>query len=418
MNNKKIVPAIRFKGFVEEWKDHCISEISKVSSAARVHKNEWSTYGVPFFRSSDVIAAFKGEENNKAYIPKELYDELVQRSGKLNKNDILITGGGTIGIPYLIPNDDPIYSKDADLIWIRLKDDTNCHYIYYYFFTESFRCYLNTISHIGTIAHYTISQVENTRITKPNPQEQEAIGRYFQNIDKLIGASEQKVVKLKIIKKACLEKMFPCHGSTTPGLRFKGFTKEWKKEVMSEIGGPFNGLSGKTKEDFGHGTGRFITYLNVFLNPIADLSKTESVEIDNKQNKVKYGDILFTVSSETPEEVGMSSVWLGNDENIYLNSFCFGYRLNEFKDPYYMAYLLRSVPVRKKISFLAQGISRYNISKNRVMEIELLFPDSDEQQTIGYYFKELDKLIVKTEQKIDKLKNIKKASLDKMFVNK
>lgn len=133
--------------------------------------------------------------------------------------------------------------------------------------------------------------------------------------------------------------------------------------------------------------------MNVFSNPIATLDKTEPIEIDNKQNEVKYGDILFTTSSETPEEVGMSSVWLENKANIYLNSFCFGYRPIEKNNPYYMAYMLRANNFRTKMSLLAQGISRYNISKNAAMDIEIQLPKIKEQESIGKLFYEIDNLI-------------------------
>ena len=162
---------------------------------------------------------------------------------------------------------------------------------------------------------------------------------------------------------------------------------------MGECGETFTGLSGKTKDDFGHGEARFVTYMNVFSNPIADKEKVEAVEIDKSQNCVQYGDVFFTTSSETPEEVGMSCVWLENTENTYLNSFCFGYRPTINIDPYFMAYVLRSETVRKKIVFLAQGISRYNISKNKVMEIEIPLPSIREQQLLGKYFYNLDNLI-------------------------
>lgn len=140
---------------------------------------------------------------------------------------------------------------------------------------------------------------------------------------------------------------------------------------MGELGKTFSGLSGKTKEDFGHGNASYITYLNVFKNPIADLSEIELIEIDEKQETVKYGDVLFTTSSETPEEVGMSSVWLGNTDNVYLNSFCFGYRPTVKFDPYYLGAVLRSSSVRQDIVLLAQGISRYNISKKKMMDIKI-----------------------------------------------
>ena len=125
--------------------------------------------------------------------------------------------------------------------------------------------------------------------------------------------------------------------------------------------------------------------------------------------------MLFTTSSETPEEVGMSSVWLGNAENTYLNSFCFGYRPMVEFNPYYLAYMLRSSSMRKNITFLAQGISRYNISKNKMMDIEMPIPNIEEQKQIGSYFCSLDNLITLHQHKYDKLLNIKKSMLEKMF---
>ena len=152
-------------------------------------------------------------------------------------------------------------------------------------------------------------------------------------------------------------------------------------------------MSGKTKADFGHGQARFVTYMNVFSNPISNPEMTEPIEIDPKQNEVEVGDVFFTTSSETPEEVGMSSVLLEKRGKTYLNSFCFGFRPSEIIDSYYLAYMLRSESARDKIILLAQGISRYNISKNKVMEIAVSLPSLDEQKLIGQYFRQLDNLI-------------------------
>lgn len=201
----------------------------------------------------------------------------------------------------------------------------------------------------------------------------------------------------------------------TPRIRFKGFSDDWEQRKLGNMGSTFSGLAGKSKEDFGHGSAQFVTYMNVFSQPVADFQMTEPIEIDNKQNKVQYGDILFTTSSETPDEVGMSSVWLGDSDNVYLNSFCFGYRPEIKLEPYFMAYMLRSYSVRKRLIVLAQGISRYNISKNRVMEIEVPIASLEEQKKIGAYFKQLDQLITLHQRKLEKLKIIKKCMLEKLF---
>ena len=142
-----------------------------------------------------------------------------------------------------------------------------------------------------------------------------------------------------------------------------------------------------------------MTYMNVFSNPISNPEMTEPIEIDPKQNEVEVGDVFFTTSSETPEEVGMSSILLEKRGKTYLNSFCFGFRPSEKIDSYYLAYMLRSESARAKITLLAQGISRYNISKNKVMEIAVSLPSLDEQKMIGQYFSQLDHLITLHQRK-------------------
>ena len=174
-------------------------------------------------------------------------------------------------------------------------------------------------------------------------------------------------------------------------------------------------MSGKTKADFGHGQARFITYMNVFSNPISNPEMTEPIEIDPKQNEVEVGDVFFTTSSETPEEVGMSSVLLEKRGKIYLNSFCFGFRPTEKIDSYYLAYMLRSESAREKIILLAQGISRYNISKNKVMEIAVSLPSLDEQKLIGQYFRQLDNLITLHQRKCALLFSPFQAFISMMF---
>ena len=201
-------PEIRFKGFTDAWEQRKFSELTEIRSASRVHKEEWQSSGVPFYRSSDVMAALNGTENEKAFISEELYEKLSAVSGKLEKGDILVTGGGSVGKPYIVPNNEPLYTKDADLLWVKNNEKLVPYFIYTFFFSPAFSDYLNSVSHVGTIAHYTITQLEETPITLPCVSEQQKIGDYFRNIDSLITLHQRKLEKLKNIKKACLEKMF------------------------------------------------------------------------------------------------------------------------------------------------------------------------------------------------------------------
>ena len=256
------------------------------------------------------------------------------------------------------------------------------------------------------------------KIIIPPLQEQQRIAEALSDVDGMISSLEKLIAKYKSIKTACLQQMFPQNGETVPRMRLPGFTGAWKQRKLGDIGETYTGLSGKTKADFGHGQARFVTYMNVFSNPISNPEMTEPIEIDPKQNEVEVGDVFFTTSSETPEEVGMSSILLEKRGKTYLNSFCFGFRPSEKIDSYYLAYMLRSESARAKITLLAQGISRYNISKNKVMEIAVSLPSLDEQKMIGQYFSQLDNLITLHQRKLEKIQKIKQGMMQQLLTGK
>ena len=303
-----------------------------------------------------------------------------------NQDAIGIGRKGTIDKPYVL--NAPFWTVDT-LFYAILKKNNDLSFMFSIFQKVDWKS-KDESTGVPSLSKNTINDVD---IIIPILEEQSKIGSIFSSIDNLITLHQRKYDKFVAIKKALLEKMFPRAGKSVPEIRFKGFTETWEQCELGKIGSTYTGLSGKSKADFGHGKGKFITYMNVFTNPIANLGTLEPIEIDDKQNTVSVGDVFFTTSSETPDEVGMSCVLTENSLNTYLNSFCFGYRPTSRFDNYYMAYMLRSASFRAKITFLAQGISRYNISKNKVMEIEIPIPEFDEQQKIGVYFKNIDNLI-------------------------
>lgn len=160
---------------------------------------------------------------------------------------------------------------------------------------------------------------------------------------------------------------------------------EWKK--IGEIGSYFGGLTGKTKEDFEEGNAKFITYMNVYANPSLNLSAVGVVKINDgeKQNKVQQGDILFTGSSETPDDAGLSCVVTDKlNEDFYMNSFCFGLRPFSLEkiNLHFLKHLFRSTPIRKSIAKTASGVTRFNISKTRFGNILIPLPTLAEQARI------------------------------------
>lgn len=185
----------------------------------------------------------------------------------------------------------------------------------------------------------------------------------------------------------------------------------WQKVILGSLGTTFSGLMGKTKEDFGSGK-KYITYMNVFANYAINSSEVGLVTISKfeKQNIVQYGDIIFTTSSETLHEVGMTSVVTSDLGEVYLNSFCFGFRPKDLNIilPEFAVYLFRSREVRKQICFNGQGSTRYNLSKNGLLKnVILSIPTHKEQITIATILSTIDQAIEKTEQLIAKFERIK-----------
>ncbi|MBZ2163324.1 restriction endonuclease subunit S [Alteromonas stellipolaris] len=419
MSVEKNVPDIRFRGFNEEWIYRKLQDLTGKGFSNGVF-NDPQKVGRGY-RLINVKDMYSGDSINVDNLSLIDIEETEFKNNKVEYGDIFFTRSSLVKEGIAHSNVNLSYRNDItfDGHLIRMqpcKITTDPIFLAYLFKTYSARnqfIFGGKTTTMTTIGQSDIAAVE---LAQPNKLEQIAIGNTFQKLDNLINQHQQKHDKLSNIKKAMLEKMFPKQGETIPEIRFKGFSGSWEEKKLGDIGDTFTGLAGKTKYDFGHGQARFVTYMNVFANAISDESLVEPIEVDDNQNEVKKGDVFFTTSSETPEEVGMSSIWRGDAKNVYLNSFCFGYRPKQKIDSFYLAYMLRANSFRKQVIFLAQGVSRYNISKTKVLDIKTYFPSYSEQEKIGNYFQKLDILIKQHKQQIIKLKNIKQACLSKMFI--
>ena len=340
------IPAIRFKGFSDTWEQRKLGDVVDVRSGKDYkHLSEGN---IPVYGTGGFMLNV-----NQALS----YDE----------DAIGIGRKGTIDKPYILKA--PFWTVDT-LFYAIPREKVDLNFAFDVFQNIDWKK-KDESTGVPSLSKTAINEID---VLVPQYDEQQPLGQFFNRIDNLITLHQCK-----------------CQ---IDGCRFQSpLAITWEQRKLGEVGETYTGLSGKSKDDFGHGSGKFITYMNVFSNPVASSNMTEAIEIDDSQNKVQFGDVLFTTSSETPDEVGMSSVWLENAENTYLNSFCFGYRPTTEYNPYYLAYMLRSSSMRKKITFLAQGISRYNISKNKMMDIEMPIPSIDEQKQIGEYFRNLDNLI-------------------------
>ncbi len=251
----------------------------------------------------------------------------------------------------------------------------------------------------------------------PQIDEQQKISDLFSSIDQIIEQTQSEIDAWEKQKRGVMQLLF------SQKMRFKADDGSefpaWEDMRLGDAGYFYGGLSGKNKNDFGHGNSEYITYRNIFANTFAKPDILEEVEIscNEKQNIVQYGDVLFTQSSETFEELGLSSVWI-YETTPFLNSFCFGWRpvfLDQFI-PEYLGYFFRSKDVRRQIIYQGQGISRINLAASRMSNIIISIPCLEEQRKIAACLSAFDAVIDKTKQELAAYRELKKGLLQQMFV--
>lgn len=251
----------------------------------------------------------------------------------------------------------------------------------------------------------------------PKQKEQQKIASFLTSVDERITLLTQQKEKLEQYKKGIMQQLF------SQEIRFKDDNgkdfPEWEEKKLGDVGNTFNGLTGKTKEHFGKGK-PYIQYMQIFSGSRIHINEFGLVKINENENqqRVQYGDVFFTTSSETPNEIGTSSVLLDNVDEVYLNSFCFGFRPNSLDElvPEYAQFLFRSPKMRDKIVPLAQGSTRFNMSKVQLLKISIKLPSNAEQKKMASFLSSIDSQIELVTNQIGGCIEFKKGLLQQMFV--
>ena len=188
-----------------------------VTSVKRIHQSDWTDSGIRFLRARDIVSASKNEEpDDYLYISKEKYDEYSLVSGKVTIGDLLVTGVGTIGVPYLIRNSEPLYFKDGNIIWFQNGTKIDGDFFLYSFFGKAIQDFINESAGIGTVGTYTIESGKKTPISLPEMKEQQQIGAYFRTLDNLITLHQRN--------SHCSVSCF-----------FSHFTNTWEQRKLGEL---------------------------------------------------------------------------------------------------------------------------------------------------------------------------------------
>lgn len=417
----------------EDWKISSLNEVAELTSSKRIFESDYVADGIPFYRGQEIsVLIDKREVKDVCYISKNKFQQLAARYGAPQMGDILITAVGTLGNSLLVDTGEPFYFKDGNLIWLRKIGSTLPNYL----IRQLHYLKKNIID--GAIGSsqkaLTIVVLKKFQFPVPkNVQEQTAIANVLSDTDALIAGLEQLIAKKQAIKTGTMQQLltgrtrlpqFSLRPDGTP----KGckpselghIPEDWESVEMGQLGSTYGGLTGKSKNDFGHGNGLYVPFTNVMANIIVDISKLENVRVTESQNEVKRNDLLFNGSSETPEEVCFCAFVNNDVSGLYLNSFCFGFRGKENIGyvPLYLSYWFRSTVGRTAVSIMAQGSTRYNISKKQFLKLAVALPSVEEQTAIATFLSDMDKELAALEQKLTKTRDLKQGMMQQLLTGR
>ncbi len=254
------------------------------------------------------------------------------------------------------------------------------------------------------------------KIPLPPVKEQRAIATALGDMDVQLDGLDRLIAKKRAIKQATMQQLL------TSQTRLPGFSGAWEIKRLGDLGATYGGLVGKNKADFGTGSAKYVPFINVIANVQIDCTTFDVVNVEaaENQNKVAKGDLLFNGSSETPEEVALCSFMAKEVKNLYLNSFCFGLRVKnpEMIDGLFLAYYIRSPIGRDLMKSLAQGSTRYNLSKRALLEAQLPLPEKEEQTAIATVLSDMDAEITVLETRRTKTRALKQAMTQELLTGR
>ena len=362
-------PSLRFPEFTGEWKEERLSEIADIYKGAGISKDQLSDNGEPCILYGELYTKYKTETITEVISRTDIDNTKLVRS---KANDVIIPCSGEtaedIATARCVIKDGILLGGDLNIIRLHNYDGSFVSYQ-----LNGKRKYdIAKVAQGVSVVHLYGEHLKGVKTVNPCLAEQKKISRFLSLLDERIAVQNRLIDRLQSLMIGLNNSLYEQYGNDIT-------------TSFMELGYSYSGLSGKSAKDFGSGK-PFITYLNVYSNIIVDETDYQYVRINDgeKQNIVRTGDVLFTLSSETPEEVGIGSVYLGEKE-VYLNSFCFGIHIERNQLAYspYLSYYVTSTAFRKFIYPFAQGSTRFNLCKADFEKASIKLPSLDNQKRIS-----------------------------------
>ena len=417
MNTNKKAPKLRFKGFTDDWEQRklgeCMNSFAYGLNAAAKDYDGMHKY----IRITDI------DDETHNFIQSNLTSPDIDfnmdvSDYKLNVGDIVFARtGASVGKTYLYnPNDGDLYYAGF-LIRGKVKEDCDAGFIYQNTLTKEYDSFIRITSQRSGQPGVNSKEYATFRLNIPCKDEQKKISKVLNGLDELYTLHQCKLEKLKLTKKALLQKLFPKNGKDIPEIRFKGFIDAWEQCKLGNLGTLKNGMN-FSKEAMGKGY-PFINLQNIFGSNVIDLTKLEKAEATYSQLKdynLQKGDVLFVRSSVKLEGVGEAALISEDLKDTTYSGFIIRFRDNYGLDYNFKRFIFTTVLIRNQIMSQATNSANKNISQAVLNNLNLLIPTKDEQSKIGLIFSKLDKCITLHQCKLDRLISIKKALLQQLFV--
>ena len=421
MDEKSLKPQLRFKEFTDAWEQRKLSKIATMHARIgwqNLRKSEFLDSGDYYLITGTDFDDGKIDLKNCHYVAKERYEQ--DKNIQVKNGSILITKDGTLGKVAYVSNLQKPATLNAGVFNVELlTEDTDRKYLFQYLKAPFLMSYVSQKATGGTIKHLNQNILVDFPVIRPKKIEQQKIGTFFSNLDNLITLHQRKLDKLSNVKKALLEKMFPKNDSDVPEIRFKGFTDAWEQRKLSKIATMHAriGWQNLRKSEFLDSGDYYLITGTDFDDGKIDLKNCHYVAKEryeqDKNIQVKNGSILITKDGTLGKVAYVSNL----QKPATLNAGVFNVELlTEDTDRKYLFQYLKAPFLMSYVSQKATGGTIKHLNQNILVDFPVIRPKKIEQQKIGTFFSNLDNLITLHQRKLEKLKNIKKACLEKMFV--
>lgn len=402
--------------YPDDWNVVELGTKCNITSSKRVFEREWTKTGIPFLRTRDIASYHSGEEQkDKLYISDDTYKEKIASSGEPQKGDLLVTGVGTIGLPYLIDTDDRIYFKDGNILWMKKSDAFYPQWLYLQFLSKEIQKQITDGSGFTTVGTFTIKNAKKLNVPMPSVPEQKAVSEVLSTFNTYIDDLAELIEKKRGIRDGALEDLIR-HRT-----RLDGFNDEWTKVTFNQVITPkarigwqglkkheylrngFSYLIGGT--DFSHGT--------ISLDNIWYVSKDRYDMDANIQ--VSENDVLVTKDGT----IGKVALVPEFGKPATLNSGVFVFRTNNKLSPTFLFRVLSSSVFREFIDTLSAGSTIKHLYQKDLKNFEFEIPvDKKEQEAIANTLTAMDEEIEALEIERDKMVQIREGAMDDLLTGR